>query len=234
VDELVQPIRQISLGEQIARDLRLRIVSRSLLAGTSLVEGSLAVEYDVSRGPVREALRELQDEGLVASMRRGTVVVGLSDSDIEELLSLRGAIESLAVARAINTATAEDWAKLAEQIGGMRDAAGRRNPHDFAIADMAFHGALYTISGHRRVCHVWSLYAKTFTAILQLSKSPDDLDAAVLSHEALLDVFRSRDEQEAQRAIAQHLEGTRHLFLSGLQSLDRPADERLPVPSPVT
>lgn len=229
VDESVQPIRQVSLGEQVADDLRLRIVSRSLVPGTSLVEGALAAEYDVSRGPVREALRELQDEGLVSSLKRGTVVVGLSDSDIEELLSLRGAIETLAASLAIKTATAEDWDELERQINGMREAAERRNSHDFAVADMAFHGALYTISKHRRVCHVWGLYAKTFTAILQLSKkSPDDLEAAVASHEMLLDVFRSGDEERARREIADHLRGTRDLFLDGLQNQDSRTDGGLP------
>jgi GntR family transcriptional regulator of gluconate operon len=225
--ERVQPIRQPSLGFQVAADLRLRILSRSLRADTHLVEGALATEYGVSRGPVREALRELEDEGLVLSLKRGTLVVGLTDGDIEELLSLRGAIESLAAVTAIRSAIPADWAHLETLIDAMRVAAERRNSHDFAVADMAFHGGIYAISGHRRVRHVWGLYEKTFTAILQLSnKSPDDLDAAVVSHEELLRIFRSGDEEKARRAIGRHLQGTRDLFLSEMNAEGRAATPR--------
>lgn len=221
--EKVQPIRQPSLGCQVAADLRLRILSRSLPADTQLVEGALATEYDVSRGPVREALRELEDEGLVRSMKRGTRVIGLSDADIEELLSLRCAIESLAAVTAMRTASPSDWAHLESLLDGMRSAARERNSHDFAVADMAFHSGIYGISGHRRVRHVWGLYEKTFTAILQLSnKSPDDLDAAVASHEQLVQVFRSGDEDAAEMAVSEHLQGTRRLFLSDLDGIGTP------------
>lgn len=222
--ERVRPIRQPSLGGQVAADLRLRILSRSLPADTHLVEGALATEYGVSRGPVREALRELEDEGLVVSLKRGTLVVGLTDGDIEELLSLRGAIEGLAAVTAIGSAVPADWDHMESLIDAMRLAAEERNSHDFAVADMAFHGGIYAISGHRRVRHVWGLYEKTFTAILQLSnKSPDDLDAAVVSHEQLLQVFRSGDQEEARRAIGRHLQGTRNLFLSEMNAEGRDA-----------
>jgi GntR family transcriptional regulator of gluconate operon len=211
------PVRQVGLGQQVAADLRLRIVGHALPAGTHLAEGNLAEEYDVSRGPVREALRELQVEGLVSSQKGRTFVVGLTTDDVEELMSLRESIESLAATKAMDTASEEDWASLESHIDQMKAAADRRSAEDFAVADMGFHTGIYTISGHRRVRHVWSLYEKTFTAILQLSNElPEDLVAAVASHEHLLAVMRAGNKNVARQAIAEHLHGTRELFMASV------------------
>src|SRR5699024_3768360 len=97
----IRPTRAPALGDQLATVLRDRIVRRTLAAGTHLVDDSLAAEYDVSRGPVRDALRQLESQGLVESRRRGYFVVGLTQDDIDDLYELREAIEVVAVRRAI-------------------------------------------------------------------------------------------------------------------------------------
>lgn len=66
-------IRQGSLGDRVAHELRARIVRREIPAGTHLVEDTLAAEYDVNRGPIRDALKSLDTEGLVRSQRRGVL-----------------------------------------------------------------------------------------------------------------------------------------------------------------
>ena len=78
-----KPIRADALGNQVAQRLRELIITRELLPGSHLVEDSLASRFDVSRGPIRDALRILEAEGLVASRRRGIFIVGITLADIE-------------------------------------------------------------------------------------------------------------------------------------------------------
>lgn len=206
-----------ALGAQVADELRVRIVSGDLEPGTHLVEGLIATEYDVSRSPVREALRELQSEGLVEQRRRGTFVLGLTEADVDELLGLRLALECLVVRTAMRVARTEDWKLLEVDLEAMKAAAQANDSRGFALADMAFHTRVYELADHRRAAHMWSLYEKTFTAILQLSKSgAGDLWEALTTHEDLLDIMKSGDVQRAENALKRHLEGTRALFLAAI------------------
>ena len=206
-----------ALGAQVADELRVRIVSGDLRVGTHLVEGPIAAEFDVSRSPVREALRELQSEGLVEQRRRGTFVLGLTEADVDELLGLRLALECLVTRTAMRIASPDDWKLLESDLGAMEAAAEANNPRAFALADMGFHTRVYELADHRRAAHMWSLYEKTFTAILQLSKTgSEDLWEALATHEQLLDIMKSGDVEQAESALRNHLDGTRSLFMAAI------------------
>ena len=75
----------MGLGEKVAEALRSLIITGQLAPGERLVEGVLAEQFGVSRGPVREALTELVSEGLIESSRRGAFVIGMTEVDIREL-----------------------------------------------------------------------------------------------------------------------------------------------------
>ena len=89
-------LRPVALGEQLAALLRSRIVRGEVAAGTHLVEDNLAREYEVSRGPVRDALRVLLAEGLLESRRRGYYTKPFRQEDIDEIYEIRAAAEQLA------------------------------------------------------------------------------------------------------------------------------------------
>jgi GntR family transcriptional regulator of gluconate operon len=212
------PLNFEAFGPQLAAHLRRRIVGRDLPPGTHLVEDALAAEYDVSRGPVREALKKLEVEGLVVARRRGLFVVGLSDADVEELIALRGAIEALATELAVANAEPAHWDEMEAAIAGMREAAAAHDPHRFGRADVRFHTAVYRAAGSRRLRDVWGIYSATFEAILQLSKATQkDLDEGAESHVALLEPMRRGDVAEAHEELRGHLAGTRRLFLDAVR-----------------
>src|SRR5699024_11457591 len=96
--------------------LRDQIIRRTLANGTHLVEDALAAEYGVSRGPVRDALRQLESQGLVESRRRGYFVVGLTQEDIDDLYELREAIELAAVSNAMARASAEPLSRARQTV----------------------------------------------------------------------------------------------------------------------
>lgn len=204
----ISPIEQAALGTHVAHQLRYGVITGQLAPGQRLVEHVLAEQFGVSRGPIRDALRELAGEGLLESRRRGFFVVGLREYDIEELYELRESLESLALRRTAVRATAADWESLERALDGMRDAAGRHDAAEFAVADLAFHSQFYELSGHRRLLSVWEHYLPTFTALFQVTTAEDaDLHPSMQSHAEILRLLRAGDVPAALSELSEHLLG---------------------------
>lgn len=200
----VRPVEQGLLGGQVGDDLRQLIIGGYLEPGTHLVEGALAERFDVSRGPVRDALRQLEAEGLVESRRRGVFVKGFTGEDLAELYSLREALESLALSLAIGR-PGTDWGLAEAAIARMAAAAELRDPGALAMADLEFHSELYRLSGHSRVWKVWEQFRPTMKAVFSVGNSPDrDLAGLAEAHGLILDHARRGDTEKAQELLAEH------------------------------
>src|SRR3954453_425394 len=120
----VAPARRRGLADEVADRIREAIFAGVYAPGAQLREVELSGALDVSRGPVREALLHLEREGLVRSAwHRGSTVTTLSPEDVAELVSLRGALEELAVRQVIAHASDEDIATIAKVAGLMERAA---------------------------------------------------------------------------------------------------------------
>jgi GntR family transcriptional regulator of gluconate operon len=202
----IQPVREIPLGEQVAQHLREMIIRRDLAPGTHLVEDSFAAEFGVSRGPMRDAFKLLGAEGLVESRRRGIFVRGLSLEDIDDLYSLREAIESLAVRLAISRSEKEDWQQIHQLIASMRVAAENRDYAAYATADIGYHSLIYELSRHHRLSDVWNQYVPILTALLQFTVAEEqDLQASAEDHQFLLNLMESGETEHAVFEIRSHL-----------------------------
>lgn len=202
------------LGEHVAQELRRAIIGGSLERDTHLVESRLSEMFDVSRGPVRDALTRLSEEGLVESRRRGTYVRGLSIEDIEELYSLRKLIETDAVLRCIDTDGAE-LAPIEKALERMRSALASGDASAFAHADLGFHSAFYTVAGHRRIESIWLQYRPTFAGMLEVTNAQDESLAPTMEdHEVLLDAVATGDRARALTLLEDHLEGSRRRMLA--------------------
>lgn len=215
--------REDSLGERVAHELRVQVIGGRLRPGTHLVEGQLAERFDVSRGPVRDALRRLEAEGLVASQRRGVYVTGLGAEDVEELYTLRDSLESLALTLAMNKASDDDWAHSQSCVERMRRAAERSDARLFTAADLDFHSRFYELSGHRRLIAVWEQYRPTFAVVLDITNAQDvDLHAPAEDHATLLDAARRGDRELALTTLRAHLVGARDRLRAALhETMDR-------------
>ncbi|MGL3150232.1 GntR family transcriptional regulator [Microbacterium sp. A82] len=221
----IRPTRAPALGEQLAGVLRDQIVRRQLEPGTHLVEDSLASQYDVSRGPVRDALRQLESQGLVESRRRGYFVVGLSQSDINDLYELRESIEVSAVTRAVSRSSEAHLRTGRAIVDEMVACAGRSAAADFADADMRFHALLYEMSGNRRLVDVWEAYEPVFASLMQLTVEEDvDLHPSAHDHGRLIDLIEEGDVVKIQTELREHLDGARARMASAVEALI-PLDE---------
>lgn len=200
------PVRAQALGTLVAKRLRDRIVRGSYPTGMHLAEDTLAEEFGVSRGPVRDALRRLEDEGLVESRRRKIFTLELSAEDISDHYALREAVETLAVRLAIERSTPEQWERGRALVERMRSAA-RAGDHDaFARTDTAFHANTFRLARHRRLEAVWKQSEPILAALLEFTVQVDaDLDASADDHSTLLDLMSSGNVDLAVAEAAAHI-----------------------------
>lgn len=208
-----------ALGSHVLDRLRRLIITQEIKAGTHLVESQLSRSFDVSRGPIRDALKQLENEGLVEARRRGMYVVGLSEDDIDELYSLRELIELHAITRAM-TRKGSDWAPAQHHLDQMGTAVESGDAHAFARADLLFHSALYEVAGHRRLSKVWNQYEPTFAVLLDLTNAQDrDLHPTLRDHENLLSKAKAGDQKIVQKLVAEHMAGSRSRLLAAHRKL---------------
>lgn len=206
-----------ALGSHVLDNVRRLIITGELPAGTHLVEAQLSETFAVSRGPVRDALRQLETEGLVESRRRGVFVIGLNVKDIEELYSLRQLLDAEAVRSCIaNPPRSYDQAR--DALDRMAEAAAKGDAAAFAVADLVFHGSFYAYSGHRRLDMIWQQYRPTFADMLSVTNAEDrDLQPIHQDHADLFDLIAAGNEAKALAALREHIDGSRRRMLTAYQ-----------------
>ncbi|WP_413810736.1 GntR family transcriptional regulator [Streptomyces sp. OE57] len=201
----VAPARRRGLADEVADRIRDAIFSGAYAPGAQLREVELSGEMDVSRGPVREALRLLEREGLVrCAWHRGTTVTTLSPEDVAELDSLRGALEDLAVRQVIAHASDEDLASVAKTAEMMERAA---DAHEMVRWDIAFHDAVFAAAGHQRLADAWDgIRCQVHLFLLtRISRSTEGyLDCIPGEHRELVAALRSGDVQGSLDLFSAH------------------------------
>jgi DNA-binding GntR family transcriptional regulator len=218
------PTVKRSLADDVVDRLRDAIFHGSFKPGEALREEQLAAMLDVSRGPVREALVQLEREGLVLVRRhRGATVARLSRVDLEDVYSLRLALERLAIQRAARYATDQDFAAL-EAVLAAFDVALSRGPSEKEVAelDVRFHDLIYQAARHQRLYDCWA-NLKSQIYIFLLSRNvvdPDFREITVKAHTALLEAIRTRDETRAITEIEDHLRGAYDRVVRGYSAAE--------------
>ncbi|KJK38258.1 GntR family transcriptional regulator [Streptomyces variegatus] len=201
----VSPARRRGLSDEVADRIREAIFSGVYAPGAQLREVELSVTMDVSRGPVREALRVLEREGLVhCAWHRGTTVTTVSAEDVAELDSLRGALEDLAVRQVITRASDEDLASLAKTAEVMKHVT---DAHEMVRLDIAFHDAVFAAAGHQRLADAWDgIRCQVHLFLLtRINLSTDGyLGCIPREHHGLVTALRSRDTETALDLFAAH------------------------------
>jgi DNA-binding GntR family transcriptional regulator len=202
------PVQQ-TLFAHVYDVLRRAIVTGDLQPGQRVNEAEVARQMRISRGPVREAIRRLEQAGLlVSSPRRGTVVVSLSAEDVEEVYTLRADLESRAVQRSIGRLSDADLRELERLLGVMEAASAAGDTPTLLDADIAFHQNIVNAAGWKQLQRMWeSLNPRTLTmyTIQTLVKWSPHMHAE--RHRPILDALIARDAQAARQAMRQHILG---------------------------
>jgi DNA-binding GntR family transcriptional regulator len=196
--------------------LRRAIVTGALQPGQRVNEAEVARQMHISRGPVREAIRRLEQAGLLVSVpRRGTVVVSLPAEDIEEVYTLRADLEARAIRRAVSRLSDADLVELQRLLDVMQTASSDGDTPTLLDADIEFHRNIVDGAGWKQLRHMWeSLHPRTLTmyTIQTLVQWSPHMHAE--RHQPVLDALRARDPVAAEQAIREHILGVGYEILA--------------------
>lgn len=197
------------IRDQVVDRLRREITRGDLQPGERLTEWNVASKLGVSRGPVREGLRELERQGLITTYPyRGAVVMGMSDDELLGLLlPVRLTIERFAASAAIATYSDDVLEEMEAIISNMQDAASKKDTDRLTEADLAFHRCMIEAGGHGHALQLWeSIHPRIQAQLHRIGRRRgSSLDRIPGEHQLLLDVFRARDEDQLSAALEQHI-----------------------------
>lgn len=185
-------IKNQPLGVQLAKRLRREILDGTRSAGDLLIESALSAEFGLSRGPVRDAFRQLTQEGLIEAQGRSYRVSEFTRDDVRELYDLRFSLEKLAVERALRSTP--DWTQCRQAVELMHAAAEQGDAAAFALADLQFHRGFYEATPQRHVTNASRTIERTLEVLLELTPAvKNDMSSMTVEHREILDAIEAND-----------------------------------------
>ncbi|MBA2248000.1 MAG: GntR family transcriptional regulator [Chloroflexia bacterium] len=196
-----------ALRHDVRNHLRNQIFDGTLQPGARIVESRLARELGISQTPVREALRELEQMGLVVSYpNRGSSVRRIEPQDAAEMYTLRAHLETMAIQLALPRISDDDLATLDGLIEGMIDAGDNQDPELLTKLDTQFHEFILECSGHRLLLRTWqSISPLNWTMMTVVRLRDRNLRELAERHRPIVEALRARDAGQAERAVREHV-----------------------------
>ena len=199
--------KTISLADQVFEHLETDILSGKYQRGQSLTESKLCSELGVSRTPIREALRRLEQEHLIEEAPKGMVVVGIGEKDLEDIFKIRAALEGKVAELAAQNHTEEQLNIVREALEFQEFYLGKQDPDRIKSMDSRFHETIYKMSGSTIFYDVLMPLHKKILKYRKASVSDTSRAAAsVAEHRAIYEAILDRDGELASRLISEHLE----------------------------
>lgn len=171
------------------------------------MELKLAEEYGVSRTPIREALLQLESEGLVKyEPNRGIIVLGISQQDIQDIYAIRRLIEGLAAFWAASRITPEEIEKIAETIDMIEFYTGKGDVEQVTNLDATLHYQILEASKSRPLKQALGCFNHHVQQARTVSlKKPGRLEESLQEHKAILHALKERNPEQAQKAMNTHV-----------------------------
>lgn len=211
-----------SLVETLAQELRRRILDGVYMPGERIPEERITTELGVSRPPVREAMRLLQQEGLLTAIpRRGVIVTPLTANDVREIYAVRHALEKLAVELALPIQDRDRLSPLWAAVEDMERAAKTGLTSELPILNLRFHQALARLPGNKRLAHAYDELAAQLQMCMAINlrfreRLLGDPKESVERHAHLVRLIEAGDVSAVLAALDDH--GDRS-FLDNLEGL---------------
>jgi DNA-binding GntR family transcriptional regulator len=191
----------------VTRALRQRILNNELVAGERLVEASLAAEFGVSRGTIRDATRSLQAEGLIEIVpRRYSVVTRMSMSDAEDICYARYVLEDASVRSGFGSQRKELSKALRVALEHMSLAARMNDLDALAASDEQFHEVLIDVSGRRRLKDLWTMMNSQMGAVMRAELERQNMQMAqtVDLHQGIAEAVAGGDLPRLRAELRAH------------------------------
>lgn len=209
-----KPIRDIAY-----ETLKHAIVIGKIPAGSRIVETDYAERMHISRTPLREALRKLERDGLVEYLpRRGVMVRTFTVADVDEIYTIRNALEMLTLPAVVANATEEDIRELREMLNVMDPLDRANDIEGVSPKARAFHSRFTSISGQNRIVHIienQDQYLRRFSEI-SIAKEKRR-HAAHQEHHDMVTLVEARDVESLEKLVRKHIERSKETCLAALE-----------------
>lgn len=197
-----------SLTDEIVDIIRDRILKGEYRIGEKIKENQIATEFKVSRTPIREAFKQLENEGLIDYVpNRGCFAKGFTRQDIEDIYAVRKALELMAVEWAVSRISSEQIAALQEQSELMEFYTARKDSDKVLELNSAYHNIIYDAAGSRFMAQILRSYKEYIEQTRKVILYEQTyLEEILQEHKKVLDAIMARDVEGAKKAMGEHLE----------------------------
>ncbi len=204
------PVARSSLALEVTKKLRREILVGHIKPGERILEQEISAIMKTSRGPVRDALVRLEHEGLVVrEPNHSAMVACMTIDDVEEVCSLRQALEQLALRYSIERSQErEDFGKMEEANEALhRCLQSRFSLQEAVDLDLQFHEELVKTARHNRVLSMWrSIKPQIWFLIFSRNAyEKRNFEEAVVTHRQIMDAVKAKDLARGQQLVQEHL-----------------------------
>lgn len=213
----MREFKTVSLADQVFEKLENDIITGVYPRGEVLTELKLVEQLGVSRTPIREALRRLEQERLIKESGKGSVVLGITLDDLMDIMDIRQNVEGLAAFYATQNATKEHLKEL-EHIVQLQDYYSQnKDLEHIRQMDDRFHDAIYEISG-RAVIHdtLLPLHRKTMRYRKISIEDEARLSQSIDEHRAIYEAIAAKDAEKAQQLTSRHIQNAKENMIARL------------------
>jgi phosphonate utilization transcriptional regulator len=211
VQTVLQLVQSNSLPALVQVEIEQLILRGELAIGQRINESELAARFGTSRGPIREALRALEESRLVRSEKnRGVFVREISVAEADEIYDVREALDQLIGQRVAERSTAEQRRELKALVAAMDAATGRQDIKSYHALNLKFHDLLVDFAGNSRLTETYRLLTRGLLLFrLRGLKDGGGFAVSNTEHKAVVAAIEARDPVRAARLLRQHAVASR-------------------------
>lgn len=199
-------LQKNNISEDIVVYIKQQIISGELNPGDKIVETKLARELGISQTPVREALRQLQGEGVVIIVpNKGPQVCGLTMQDVFEIYSIRSMLEGLAFRQATQNATDEEIRQVEAIYEGMLEKLNDETVDNLLADSSRLHQLIVDLSRHSRIILMYKSISFQIALINRILGTSSTKQKEIDQHVELVQAMKRRDPAYAEQTIRQHI-----------------------------
>ncbi len=210
----------LPLRDVVFRKLRQEILTGELKPGERLMEIHLAQRLGVSRTPIREAIRQLEQEGLVVMIpRRGAEVAQMTEKNLQDVMEVRRALDVLSVELACERISEEDKAALKKACAAFEKAVESRDFKEIAEKDVALHEIIVKAAGNTRLLLlVNQLQEQMYRYRFEYIKDASQHSLLVQEHQKIYDSIIANDKESAAKAASVHIDNQEQAVIKQIRS----------------
>jgi len=218
-------LRTHSLATLAQRELERRILNGELGSGTKLNEAEVAAQLGISRGPVREAFRALEESGLVTvEKNRGVFVRQVSVEEADDIYDVRASLDETIGRRVAERATPAQLEALRASIAAMERAVATGDTRDYYAANIGFHDSLAQFAANAKLLEIYRKLVNELSLYRRktIERGGAILPTSVREHRKIVDAIAARDPALAGRLLYEHAMASRARMHDG-EDLPQPA-----------